>query len=253
VTNAVNFVNATYSTERGHALVAYRLYIPAEQVADEQQRTRMGIPAATAFKTKPHLGLELLTEQVAAGIHIGWCTADAVYGRDRTLRTYCETNSIGYVLGVPCSWQVQLTSGIVMRADATLTILTRPAWQIVSCGLGSKGERRYQLGVAGHRQPSPLSSDSPQPDQAHRGRVLLLPCPPPHPRYTRCPRRRRRAALDRRGRPRVQQGPVRLRPVPGPPVHPDHAAHHPGHRHPGRLRRDRRCRQGRRRATTDAH
>jgi SRSO17 transposase len=65
VTNAVNFVNATYSSERGHALVASRLYIPAEQVADEQQCTRMGIPAATAFKTKPQLGLDLLTEQVA--------------------------------------------------------------------------------------------------------------------------------------------------------------------------------------------
>jgi hypothetical protein len=34
VANAVNFVNATYSTPRGHALIGSRLYIPAEQLAD---------------------------------------------------------------------------------------------------------------------------------------------------------------------------------------------------------------------------
>jgi SRSO17 transposase len=70
LTNAVNFVNATYSTSRGHALVGSRLYVPAEHLAD-QQRTRIGIPAGTVFKTKPQLGLELLAEQVAAGVHIG--------------------------------------------------------------------------------------------------------------------------------------------------------------------------------------
>jgi SRSO17 transposase len=143
VANAVNFVNATYSTPHGHALVGSRLYVPAEQLADERQRARMGIPAAAVFKTKPELGLELLTEQLTAGITIDWCTADAVYGRDRTLRGFCERNGVGYVLGVPCSWQVQLASGVAMRADATLAILTPRAWQVVSCGPGSKGERRY--------------------------------------------------------------------------------------------------------------
>jgi hypothetical protein len=47
------------------------------------------------------------------------------------------------VLGVPCSWQVQLASGMTMRADATLSIVPRQAWQVASCGPGSKGERRY--------------------------------------------------------------------------------------------------------------
>src|SRR3982750_4731289 len=34
VSNAVNFVNATYSTGRGHALIGSRLYIPAAQLRD---------------------------------------------------------------------------------------------------------------------------------------------------------------------------------------------------------------------------
>jgi hypothetical protein len=143
VTNAVNFVNATYSTPRGHALVGSRLYLPAEQLADEQIRTRMGIPASLTFKTKPELGLELLARHLTAGIAIPWCTADAVYGRDRKLRGFSKNNGIGYVLGVPCSFPVTLTAGVTLRADDALKIVSHQARQVVSCGPGSKGDRCY--------------------------------------------------------------------------------------------------------------
>jgi SRSO17 transposase len=103
----------------------------------------MGIPADVTFKTKPDLGRELLADAVTAGPPVQWCTGDAVYGRDRTLREYCEANGIGYVLGVPCSFQVQLNARTKLRADATLKLLNRRAWQVSSCGDGSKGERRY--------------------------------------------------------------------------------------------------------------
>src|SRR3982751_2108140 len=64
VANAVNFVNATYSTPRGHALIGSKLYIPDEQLADEAIRTAMGIDAPHQFRTKPQLGAELLTNAV---------------------------------------------------------------------------------------------------------------------------------------------------------------------------------------------
>ena len=73
VANAVNFVNATYSTPRGHALVGSRLYVPAEQLSDAQVRAAMGIPADLPFKTKPELGLQLLAECLAAGVRAPWC------------------------------------------------------------------------------------------------------------------------------------------------------------------------------------
>jgi len=60
VANAVNFVNATYSTPRGHALIGSRLYIPAEHLDDEATRTNMGIDLGHEFKTKPQLGADLL-------------------------------------------------------------------------------------------------------------------------------------------------------------------------------------------------
>ncbi len=144
VANAVNFVNATISTPRGHALIGSRLYIPAEQLADEAVRQAMGIDPEHEFKTKPQLGADLLTDTLQAGVRVDWCTADAVYGRDRGLRESCEKRGIGYSLGVPCSFRVTLPSGTTMRADATVTkILTPRGWQVVSCGEGSKGDRRY--------------------------------------------------------------------------------------------------------------
>jgi SRSO17 transposase len=143
VANAVNFVNATYSSPGGHALVGSRLYVPAEQLTDDAQRTTMGIPSGLEFKTKPQLGRDLLADAVTAGIAVPWCTADAVYGRDRELREYCEQHTIGYALGVPCSFRVTLPSRAKVRVDATLKILTSRSWQIASCGPGSKGDRRY--------------------------------------------------------------------------------------------------------------
>jgi SRSO17 transposase len=154
VANAVNFVNATYSTARGHALIGSRLYIPADQLGDDATRTVMGVPADLEFATKPQLGCGLLTDALDAGVPVHWCTADAVYGRDRGLRETCEQRGVGYSLGVPCSFPVRLPSGTAVRADATLQILTPACWQIASCGPGSKGERRYAwawIGTASDR------------------------------------------------------------------------------------------------------
>ena len=143
ITNAVNFVNATYSTPRGHALIGSRLYIPAEQLDDSSVRAAMGIDADHEFRTKPQLGTELVIDALDAGVRVHWCTGDAVYGRDRGLRETCEQRGIGYSLGVPCSFRIRLPSGSRVRADAVLQMLTSASWQITSCGPGSKGERRY--------------------------------------------------------------------------------------------------------------
>ena len=155
VANAVNLVNATYSTGKGHALIGSRLYVPAEHLTDDDRRTAMGIPAGHEFQTKPQLGTDLLTDAVDAGVPIGWCTADAVYGRDRGLREACEQRGIGYSLGVPCSFRIRLAGwNTTIRADhATTTLLTAASWQTASCGPGSKGERRYAWAWVATAQP----------------------------------------------------------------------------------------------------
>jgi SRSO17 transposase len=132
VTNAINFVTCTYSTTRGHALIGSRLYIPVEQAEDAQRKAALGIPAQVEFKTKPELAIELLAEQLAAGVDLPWCAGDSVYGQDPRLRAFCEDHRIGYVLGIPRSHPVVLPSGRRVRADATLKMINPRMWTIAS-------------------------------------------------------------------------------------------------------------------------
>lgn len=80
VTNAINFVNATYSTARGHTLAGSRLRVPGEQLADAYIREMTGIPDHLQPATKPQLGAQMLAEMPApASTSRGWppmrCTA----------------------------------------------------------------------------------------------------------------------------------------------------------------------------------
>src|ERR1039457_1554016 len=143
VTNAINFVNATYSTARGHTLTGSRLWVPEEQLAGPQVRGMMGIPDHLQPATKPQLGAQMLAETLGAGIEVPWVAADEVYGQDPGLRELCEERGVGYVLGVACSFRVTLPSGARMRADKVLAKVPVRAWTITSCWAGSKGDRRY--------------------------------------------------------------------------------------------------------------
>jgi hypothetical protein len=145
------------------------------------------------------------------GIAVPWCTADAVYGRDRKLREYCKQHTIGCALGVPCSFRVTLPSRAKVRVDATLEILTSHSWQIASCGAGLQRRPSLRLRLAGHRWSAPLPAHPPQLDQPSRGGVLLLLRPRTRPGHPRRARRGVWTTLDRRRRPRIRQGPVRIR------------------------------------------
>ena len=104
VASAVNFVNATYSTVRGHALASSRLRVPAEQLADPGTRAMMGIPGDLQPATRPELGGQMLAETLDAGIEVPWLAGDEVYGQDPGLRELCEERGAGYVPGVACSF-----------------------------------------------------------------------------------------------------------------------------------------------------
>jgi SRSO17 transposase len=143
VTNAINFVNCTYASPAGHALIGSRLYIPADQAVDADRRRAMGIGEQVIFKTKPELAIELLTDQLDTHVELPWCAADTVYGQDPTLRAFCERHAIGYVLGIPRSFPVQLTAWRRLRADAAVKLVTRRSWTTASAGTGSKGERYW--------------------------------------------------------------------------------------------------------------
>jgi SRSO17 transposase len=143
VSNAINVVYATLATHRGHALAAARPYLPRDWADDDLRRARAKVPDEVVFKTKPALAVDILTDLHAAGLLPPWATGDEVYGRDKTLREFCEQHQAGYVFGVPCSFTLTLTSGRPVRADQALKLVPPKAWNLASCGAGSKGERTY--------------------------------------------------------------------------------------------------------------
>jgi hypothetical protein len=54
---------------------------------------------------------------------------------------------------VPSSFRIGLPSKAVVRVDAALRLIPARAWQIASCGPGSKGERCYAFAWLGTASP----------------------------------------------------------------------------------------------------
>lgn len=155
IANGVNTVYCTYATVRGHALVAARIWVPAEQCDDEARRVACGIPSEVEFTTKPQLAKDIVADMVADATMPPWFAGDEVYGRSRELRDYIADQGAGYVLRVGCAFHVEMTPGTSERVDALVDKhLTgkkhRTRWEIRSVP-GSKGARRYawaRLGTA---------------------------------------------------------------------------------------------------------
>lgn len=79
-----------------------------------------------------------------AGVPAAWCTADEFYGGDQHLRRDLQTRGVGYVLAVAKSHRVtaRAVDGPV-RADRLAASLPHRAWNRISAGPGSKGDRYY--------------------------------------------------------------------------------------------------------------
>jgi SRSO17 transposase len=76
VTNAVTIVYCTYASERGHAQVGARLYLPHAWTTDPERCERAGLDPDVVFHPKPQLAVELLSELDTAGALPPWVTAD---------------------------------------------------------------------------------------------------------------------------------------------------------------------------------
>lgn len=145
IANGVNTVYCSYATLGGHALVNARIYVPANQLADQARRAACGIGADVTFRTKPELAIDICRDMLADDTMPPWCAGDEVYGRSGQLRKFLQDNGIGYVMRVGCAFHAELAPGISARADdlvARYVELDENAWQVCSVA-GSKGERRY--------------------------------------------------------------------------------------------------------------
>jgi SRSO17 transposase len=143
VENAQVGVFLAYAAPDGaRALIDRELYLPAAWTRDRDRCARAGIGDDVAFATKPELARQMIGRAVKAGVPFAWFAADEVYGQNPKLRAWLEKEKIAYVVAVPCDEQVATAAGR-RRADALAALVPAGAWQLLSCGDGSKGPRVY--------------------------------------------------------------------------------------------------------------
>ena len=132
----------------GRALIDRELYVPRSWTGDRERCAAAGIPAGTAFATKPQLAQAMIERAAAAGIPFAWFTADEAYGDNGPLREWLEASGIAYVVAVSCDHRVPAGTARVIRADRLAAKIPPAGWQRVSCGPGSKGDRFYDWALA---------------------------------------------------------------------------------------------------------
>jgi SRSO17 transposase len=131
-----------YRSLRGHALIDRALYLPREWADDAERRAEAKVPDSATFATKQALARGMLAQALAAKIPAAWVTADEVYGSDYNFRRFCEEKGLNYVVAI--SSTTHLVLGLQRQAvQKHLAEIPASAWQRLSCGSGSKGQREY--------------------------------------------------------------------------------------------------------------
>jgi SRSO17 transposase len=132
----------TYVSATGRALIDRELYLPVSWTDDRERCTEAGIGAEVEFATKPVLVAGMLARLLAAGVEVGWFTADEAYGDNPGLRTWLEEHDLRYVMAVSCDATFTTPTGPA-RADDLAALAPKRGWQRLSAGEGSKGHRLY--------------------------------------------------------------------------------------------------------------
>ena len=136
-----------YATARGHAFVDRELYLPASWIADRPRCREAGIPKTVAFRTKPQLAQTMLARALAAGLRPAWVLGDTVYGNDRVLRSWLETQHQPFLLAIRSDerlWVWRNGAPRQRKVGAVADALPAAAWTRRSAGAGSKGARTYE-------------------------------------------------------------------------------------------------------------
>src|SRR3954463_4504544 len=145
ITNCQIGVFAVYVSGKGHALIDRALYLPKTWTDDPARRTAAHVPPETVFAPKPRLARAMIERTTAAGVPFGWVAGDTIYGVGE-LEMALRRAGKGYVLGANAtdpfaSWGK--TPVVAGTAEQIAQGLDAAAWQRLSAGDGTKGERLY--------------------------------------------------------------------------------------------------------------
>ena len=144
ITNCRIGVFAAYASDKGHAFIDRRLYLP-KSWTDRPDRLRAAhVPDDVRFATKPVIAVAMIERALEAGVPFAWVAADSVYGVGEVEKVLRRAGK-GYVLGVTgthpfWSWGEALIAG---TAEEIAQTLPASAWARLPAGDGTKGPRLY--------------------------------------------------------------------------------------------------------------
>jgi SRSO17 transposase len=138
-------VFAAYVSDKGHAFIDRRLYLPKDWTDDPARLAAAHVPAAVRFATKPRLAVGMIERALEAGGPFTWVATDSVYGVGEVERGLRRAGK-GYVLGVTGthpfrSWGKK--PGWSGTAEAIAAELPSSAYRRLSAGDGTKVPRLY--------------------------------------------------------------------------------------------------------------
>ena len=145
ITNCQIGVFAAYVSRYGHAFIDRALYLPKAWTGDPTRRVGAHVPADIAFTTKPQFARAIIERAIEAGVPFAWVTGDSVYGAGE-IEMALRRQAKGYVLGVNATHPFHSWVGkpeVAGTAEEIAADLDDAAWQRLSAGEGSKGERLY--------------------------------------------------------------------------------------------------------------
>ena len=145
ITNCQIGVFAAYVSDKGHAFIDRALYLPKAWTDDPARMADAHVPPTTKFATKPQLARRMIERAIAAAVPFAWVAADSIYGVGEIEMALRRADK-GYVLGVSASHLFNSWIGkpeVSGTAEAIAKDLAPSAWQRLSAGTGSKGERPY--------------------------------------------------------------------------------------------------------------
>ena len=101
------------------------------------------MPESVTFATKPQLARSMIERAIQAGVPFAWVAADSIYGVGE-IEMALRRAGKGYVLGVSGAHQFNSWVGkpaVAGTAESIAKDLDPSAWQRLSAGEGTKGER----------------------------------------------------------------------------------------------------------------
>ena len=139
-------VFAAYISGQGHAFIDRALYLPKAWTDDRARRTAAHGPEEVAFATKPQLARAMIERAIEAGVPFAWVAADSISGVGETEMMLRRAEK-GCVLGVNASHPFNSWIGkpeVAGTAEEIAHRLDESAWQRLSAGAGTKGERVHE-------------------------------------------------------------------------------------------------------------